>query len=69
MSFGRKLVDPWALASWEGAESEMLAVGARMTLTERLRWLEEATRAARAMPSPTSVAEEIAETSRDPTMP
>ena len=46
----------------------MLAVGARMSLAERLRWLEEATRAARAMPSPTGVAEEIAETSGDPTI-
>jgi hypothetical protein len=68
MSIGQRVIDPWASATWDGAESEMLAVGARMSLAERLRWLEEATRAARAMPSPTGVAEEIAETSGDPTI-
>lgn len=57
----REETDPWARATWEGAESETLAVGARMTLAERLRWLEEAARAARALPSMTAVAEEIAE--------
>jgi hypothetical protein len=39
--------DPWAGASWEGAEAATLAVGARMTLAERLRWLEQAARSAR----------------------
>lgn len=53
--------DPWARASWEGAESEILAVGARMTLAERLRWLEEAARAARALPVPPTDVEGFAE--------
>jgi len=55
----REETDPWARATWEGAESEILEVGARMTLAERLRWLEATARAARALPIP--VAEEIAE--------
>lgn len=40
--------DPWESATWDGAESAMLAVGAGMTVAERLRWLEEAARVARA---------------------
>lgn len=55
--------DPWASATWEGAESTTLAAGARMTLAERLRWLEEATRAARRLAGSTGRAEEIAEAS------
>lgn len=55
--------DSWAGATWEGAESTTLAAGARMTLAERLRWLEELTRAARRLATSAGRAEEIAEAS------
>lgn len=55
--------DPWAGATWEGAESATLAAGARMTLAERLRWLEEATRVARRLATSAGRAEEIVEAS------
>ena len=61
VSARREETDAWARASWDGAEQEILAVGARMTLAERLRWLEEASRATRALPSSAAAAEEIAE--------
>jgi hypothetical protein len=38
---------PWAAASWEGAESSALAAGARLSLADRLRWLEQASAVAR----------------------
>ncbi len=52
--------DPWASATWEGAESEMLTAGARMSLPERLRWLEEASRAARALTRAAGAVDELA---------
>ena len=57
----REETDPWARATWDGADLEILAVGARMTLAERLRWLEETSRATRALANPAAVSEEIAE--------
>jgi hypothetical protein len=53
--------DPWASASWEGAELAALTVGARMTLAQRLQWLEEATRAARMLANATPSAEDSSE--------
>lgn len=44
-----ELRDPWASATWEGAEAATLAAGAAMTLAERLRWLEQAGRVALAL--------------------
>lgn len=41
--------DPWANATWEGAEAATLAAGAALTLPERLRWLEQARRIALAL--------------------
>jgi hypothetical protein len=61
----RSEIDPWAAATWQGAEAETLAVGVRMTLAERLRWLEEMTRAARALASSLTAGEEIAESAGD----
>lgn len=61
MRAGKNGSDPWASATWVGAESATLAVGARMTLTERLQWLEEATRAARVLATSGRDAEAIAE--------
>jgi len=31
----------WAYATWEGAAEESLRAGARLTLAERLAWLQE----------------------------
>lgn len=39
--------DPWAAAGWEGAEAGALAAGARLSLADRLRWLEKASAVAR----------------------
>jgi hypothetical protein len=46
--------DPWASASWAGAEAAGLALGARMTLPERLAWLEAMSRLARTLGAPSS---------------
>jgi hypothetical protein len=35
--------DPWSLATWEGAELDTLMRGARMTMAERLAWIESMT--------------------------
>ncbi len=34
--------DPWRYTTWEGAERASLLAGARLTLREKLAWLEEA---------------------------
>lgn len=39
--------DPWAGATWEGAAEASLAAGAKLTLPERLLWLEQTSRLAR----------------------
>jgi hypothetical protein len=44
-----ELDDPWRSATWKGAEESVLTVGARMSLPERLRWLEQAAACARAL--------------------
>jgi uncharacterized protein YciW len=31
----------WAYATWEGAAEESLRAGARLTMAERLAWLQE----------------------------
>jgi hypothetical protein len=36
--------DPWAAASWEGAELATLRAGARLTFAEKVAWLEQAHR-------------------------
>jgi hypothetical protein len=36
--------DPWAVATFEGNEREQLRRWAKMTFTEKVRWLEEAHR-------------------------
>jgi hypothetical protein len=38
--------DPWAAATFEGNEREQLQRWAKMTLTQKVRWLEEAQRLA-----------------------
>ena len=40
MAQQRSASDPWAVATWEGAAEESLAAGAKLTLPERLLWLE-----------------------------
>ncbi len=35
--------DPWSQATWEGAELATLMQGARMTMAERLAWIESMT--------------------------
>ena len=67
MPAGNNDADPWASASWEGAESTTLAVGARMTIAERLEWLEEATRMARLLRTSTGSAEDRTEVADTPT--
>jgi hypothetical protein len=47
VSSPRDELDPWRTSSWDGAEDEALAAGARLTLPERLLWLEQAARLAR----------------------
>lgn len=42
----RRDEDPWESATWEGAAESTLAMGASLTLSERLDWLEEAGRVA-----------------------
>ncbi len=34
--------DPWEYATWEGAERARLLAGSRLSLREKLDWLEEA---------------------------
>ena len=34
--------DPWQYATWEGAERARLIAGCRLSLREKLAWLEEA---------------------------
>jgi len=62
--------DPWSSATWEGAEESVLAIGARMSLPERLRWLEEAAASARSLAGDRlrcDAASEVAEpSSREP---
>ena len=41
------VVDPWAATSWQGSADATLLAGARLTLSERLDWLESAARMAR----------------------
>jgi hypothetical protein len=41
--------DPWKSASWAGAEATILEAGARLSLADRLLWLEQAAAAARAL--------------------
>lgn len=36
--------DPWASATFEGAELATLRAGARLTFTEKVAWLEQAHR-------------------------
>jgi hypothetical protein len=43
----RSAHDPWKRASWAGAETTILEAGARLSLEDRLRWLEQAAAAAR----------------------
>jgi hypothetical protein len=38
--------DPWDEATWEGARMATLLKGARMSLPERLAWIEEITEVA-----------------------
>ncbi len=38
--------DPWFYATWEGNEIATLLAGARLTLPEKLQWLEDACRMA-----------------------
>jgi len=33
--------DPWEATTWEGSRRAALLAGARMTLAEKLEWLEE----------------------------
>lgn len=62
--------DPWAGASWEGAEATTLAAGARLTLPERLRWLEQAAETARQLAvGADEVAEPATTLSPDPPAP
>lgn len=58
---GSNGADPWVSATWEGAELAALRVGARMTLAQRLQWLEAATRAARMLAMATRSAEDSPE--------
>lgn len=44
---GARPTDPWQRATFAGAERETLLAGARLTLAERLEWLEEASEIAR----------------------
>jgi len=39
----KALEDPWSLVTWEGAELDTLMRGARMTVAERLAWIESMT--------------------------
>jgi hypothetical protein len=39
----RATEDPWSQATWEGAELATLMQGARMTMAEKLAWLERMT--------------------------
>lgn len=41
----RVLSDDWSGATWDGARMATLLEGARMTLPEKLAWLEETARA------------------------
>jgi hypothetical protein len=55
-----KLDDSWHAASWEGARLNTLRAGARLSLPEKVAWLEEAHRAAirlGALPDPGSETE------------
>lgn len=61
MRTGNSGTDPWDAATWEGAELAALTVGVRMTLAQRLQWLEAATRAARMLAKATRSAEDSAE--------
>ncbi|HVX85991.1 MAG TPA: hypothetical protein VH253_14505 [Phycisphaerae bacterium] len=36
--------DPWAAATWEGAELATLRAAARLSFTEKVAWLEDAHR-------------------------
>jgi hypothetical protein len=47
VSSPRADLDPWRTSSWDGAEDESLAAGARLSLPERLLWLEQSARFAR----------------------
>lgn len=38
--------DPWASATWEGAARGHLLAGARLTMAEKLAWLEDTGRLA-----------------------
>jgi hypothetical protein len=44
--------DPWAAASWEGAARANLLAGARLSLKEKLAWLEEMGRLAERLHGP-----------------
>lgn len=48
---GSEPADPWKRATWKGAELETALAGARLTLAERLEWLEQAGDVARRIES------------------
>ena len=58
--------DAWAGSTWKGAEHETLLAGARLTLAQKLEWLEEAAELARrlALARESSTADRKAEPER-----
>ncbi|MDX1998275.1 MAG: hypothetical protein SF066_11200 [Thermoanaerobaculia bacterium] len=43
------VTDPWYWATWQGATDATLLAGARLTLSQKLDWLEELGRIARSL--------------------